>query len=115
MANQVRRRLLRRSLPLVALLLAACSTTAPTATLVHRDPAQVRAFRKDHPCPATGKTEGACKGFVVDHIIPLSLYGLDDPSNMQWQTVTDGHQKDELEWAAYHRRLQAEKALCPTR
>ena len=33
----------------------------------------------------TGYPHGR-KGYVVDHIIPLSEGGADDPSNMQWQT-----------------------------
>lgn len=63
-----------------------------------RDPGQVRQFRRDNPCPATGKTTGACPGWVVDHIIPLCWDGKDDPSNMQWQTKIAALQKDKLEW-----------------
>lgn len=63
-----------------------------------RDPAQVRAFRANHPCPATGKTTGACKGWVVDHMIPLCAGGADRPENMQWQDKRAGLQKDKLEW-----------------
>ena len=29
-------------------------------------------FQKSHPCPATGKTSGACKGYVIDHVVPLN-------------------------------------------
>src|SRR5262245_18864813 len=24
-------------------------------------------FKKQHPCPATGKTHGSCPGYVIDH------------------------------------------------
>ena len=59
----------------------------------------VHAFRKQNPCPATGKTTGACSGWVVDHKIPLcSGQGADDPSNMQWQAVAPSHVKDKEEW-----------------
>jgi hypothetical protein len=36
-------------------------------------------------------------GYVVDHIIPLSEGGRDDPSNMQWQTKEEAKAKDRTE------------------
>lgn len=62
-----------------------------------RDPAQVAAFRKTHPCPATGKTAGPCPGYVVDHMYPLCAGGLDAPSNMQWQDRGQSLVKDRIE------------------
>lgn len=85
--------------------------TAIAMAATPRDPAQVRAFRKKHPCPGTGKTSGACAGFVVDHVIPLALYGADDPTNMQWQNVADAKRKDRLEFDAYL-RLRKELERC---
>ncbi len=55
------------------------------------------AFQKSHPCPSTGKTTGACKGYVIDHITPLKRGGPDSPSNMQWQTVQAAKAKDKVE------------------
>jgi hypothetical protein len=52
---------------------------------------------KKHSCPATGKTRGACPGYVVDHIKPLCAGGADHPSNMQWQTVKEAKKKDRRE------------------
>jgi len=64
---------------------------------VKRDPAARRAFVRSHPCPATGKTTGACPGYVVDHVIPLKGGGADAPENMQWQTVAEARAKDGIE------------------
>lgn len=41
----------------------------------------------------TGYPKGR-PGYVIDHIIPLCLGGLDQPSNMQWQTIAEAKQKD---------------------
>ena len=50
---------------------------------------QVRAFRAENPCPATGRTRGARPGWHVDHVIALCAGGADRPSNMQWITRED--------------------------
>lgn len=48
-------------------------------------------FRKQ-----TGYPHGR-KGYVIDHIIPLSKGGCDCPSNMQWQTKEEAKRKDKTE------------------
>jgi 5-methylcytosine-specific restriction endonuclease McrA len=53
---------------------------------IQRDRAAVREFRRLHPCPATGRTAGACPGWEIDHIRPLHQGGADAPCNLQWLT-----------------------------
>ena len=80
---------------LLLLLLLGFATIAWAKT--YRDPHERAAFQKQHPCPSTGRTRGACPGYVVDHIKPLCAGGADRPSNMQWQTTADAKKKDRLE------------------
>lgn len=54
-------------------------------------------FKYQHPCPSTGARKGPCKGYVIDHIKPLTCGGFDGPSNMQWQTISEGKAKDKWE------------------
>ena len=54
-------------------------------------------FKRAHPCPSTGKSSGACPGYVIDHIQALKHGGADAPSNMQWQTVEEAKAKDKWE------------------
>lgn len=54
-------------------------------------------FEKSHPCPSTGKTSGACPGYVVDHVTPLNRGGADHPSNLRWQTTEAAKIKDTTE------------------
>lgn len=54
-------------------------------------------FKKLHPCPSTGRSSGACPGYVIDHVKPLKSGGADAPSNMQWQTKAEAKSKDKWE------------------
>ena len=42
------------------------------------------AFKKVHPCPATGLSKGACPGWSIDHVIPLACGACDEVVNLQW-------------------------------
>jgi len=64
---------------------------------IARSPQALQQFKKSHPCPGTGKTYGACPGYVVDHVMPLKRGGADAPRNMQWQTKEAAKQKDRWE------------------
>jgi len=54
-------------------------------------------FKRQHPCPSTGRSSGGCPGYVIDHVIPLKRGGTDDPVNMQWQTSAAAKAKDKYE------------------
>jgi hypothetical protein len=75
------------------------SQTAPRDNRGHiqRSGKAKDAFKKSHPCPSTGKSSGACPGYVIDHIKALKRGGADAPSNMQWQTKEAARQKDKSE------------------
>lgn len=77
------------------------STHAPGERDSHgrlkRSESAKNAFKHSHPCPSTGRTSGACPGYVIDHIRPLKRGGADEPSNMQWQTVSEAKAKDKWE------------------
>lgn len=51
---------------------------------IKRSAAMLAVFKKQHPCPVTGLTYGACPGWSVDHVIPLACGGCDSVSNAQW-------------------------------
>jgi hypothetical protein len=64
---------------------------------IKRSSSAKSAFKRQQPCPSTGKATGRCPGYVIDHIKPLECGGADAPSNMQWQTIADGKAKDKTE------------------
>jgi len=64
---------------------------------IRRSPAARRAFQQRNPCPTNGKTAGSCRGYVVDHVVPLKRGGADVPENMQWQNIVESKLKDRTE------------------
>lgn len=58
-----------------------------------RSAAEVAAFKRANPCPATGLRRGSCPGHEVDHIEPLCAGGPDTRENMQWLTVAEHRAK----------------------
>ena len=76
---------------------AAAGVTRDSHGHIKRSEVAKRDFERHNPCPSTGKTSGACPGYVVDHTVPLKRGGADDPSNMQWQTKDAAKEKDRWE------------------
>ncbi len=74
-----------------------CVPPRDAAGKILRSQAAVRQYRRVNPCPATGKTTGACPGYVVDHVWPLCACGRDHPSNMAWMRIDQAKVKDAWE------------------
>jgi hypothetical protein len=62
-----------------------------------RSYAAKREFQREHPWLSTGRTSGACPGYVKDHIKPLACRGPDTAANLQWQTIQAARVKDKWE------------------
>lgn len=43
---------------------------------------EIKQFKLENPCPATGRYKERCEGYVKDHIKPLVCGGLDATKNM---------------------------------
>lgn len=74
---------------LLCLAVAIGILSTPAEAKTPRSAAEVSAFKRHNPCPATGRQRGACPGFEVDHITPLCAGGPDTRTNMQWLSVED--------------------------
>lgn len=82
-------------LPRIAL--ASLVVSATIAYPAPRSAAERAAFKREHPCPATGLHRGSCPGYVIDHVRPLCAGGPDARSNMQWQARAESLVKDREE------------------
>jgi hypothetical protein len=76
---------------------AATAFSGPLAAKEHRSREVTREFQREHPCPSTGLTTGACPGYRKDHIEALGCGGPDAAWNMQWQTIAEAKAKDRWE------------------
>src|SRR5439155_14862422 len=61
--------------------------TRDTHGRIKRSDVAKRDFERHNPCPSTGKTSGACPGYVVDHVVSLKRGGAVAPVNLVWQTI----------------------------
>jgi len=82
----------------MTLFIAVCSIN-PITTYGKQERSQAAKsdFKELYPCPKTGKSHGACTGWIIDHLIPLACGGADAPYNMQWQDKTAAKAKDKWE------------------
>lgn len=74
--------------------------------LIVRSNKVLSAFKKIHPCPATGLTTGSCTGWSIDHVISLDCGGIDAVYNLQWlpldiKSCAGIHCKDRFERKIY--------------
>ena len=97
----------------VALAVLLLAFTAGAEARIQRDRAEVRAFRSEHVCPATGIHRGACPGFHVDHITPLCAGGPDKRANMQWISKEDHRFKTYVDVRECRRARRAAAAAAP--
>lgn len=90
---------------LTALLCCALAMPGLAEARIHRSHAAIAEFKLAHPCPANGRTRGACPGWQIDHAVPLKCGGDDAPSNMHWMTTEDHKAKTarEARWCRKHR------------
>lgn len=72
-----------------ALILLASALLATPAAAAERSRAVRAEFQREHPCPSTGKTRGACPGYQADHIRSLCSGGTDSATNLQWLSEAD--------------------------
>jgi hypothetical protein len=85
---------------IIASLVVLCTCVAIASVACagqHRSHAVLNEFQREHPCPSTGLTHGACPGWIKDHWCPLECGGPDAVSNLVWQTVRDAKAKDRWE------------------
>jgi hypothetical protein len=77
--------------------MAVALAAGPIAAKEYRSCEVTREFQREHPCPSTGKTSDACRGYTNDHVKPLACGGRDAAFNMQWQTIAEAKAKDRWE------------------
>lgn len=88
--------------PLILLLL----LLTQAADAGQRSYAAKAEFKRQNPCPETGRPRGRCPGWEIDHVVPLKCGGDDLPVNMQWLTVDDHKEKTRRESRLCIRQLK---------
>jgi len=92
-----------------ALLTALLLCLPAMAGRLPRSAAEVMAFKRSVPCPATGKPELRCFGYQVDHATPLCAGGSDTRDNMQWLTIEEHRMKTRSD-VRFCRQIRKENA-----
>lgn len=76
-----------------------CTIARTPEGKISRSRESVRSFMRAAPCPA-GVDKGStkrCRGYVVDHVLPLCAGGKDEPANMIWEELVESRAKDKAE------------------
>ena len=84
-------------LALIGALAIAIPNSPQLSAKEYRSREVAREFQRQHPCPSTAKTSGACPGYRKDHMVPLVCGGPDAVANLQWQTIAAAKAKDRWE------------------
>jgi hypothetical protein len=87
----------RAALPLLLALLLLPSLSSAACPTIPRSAKVLRDFQRGHPCPSTGKTTGACPGWIRDHKWPLCAGGTDTVDNLVWSPKAEAALKDRWE------------------
>lgn len=93
------------------LMLTLLALASMLASAAERSSAVTYQFRKDNACPATGKIQRTCLGYVIDHVVPLCAGGPDTAHNLMWQTRADSYRKDVMERDICKRLRQCENPV----
>ena len=99
---------------------AACDAVRDQETRYYSTPSKpearrgsvLSAFKRAHPCPASGARAGPCPGWILDHVIPLACGGGDAVLNLQWLPTAIWREKSRWERKIYRRRGDAPTAYC---
>lgn len=63
-------------------------------------------FKRLSPCPATGRPQGACPGYVVELVVPRCAEGRHEAANMAWHPADRVEEKRrwERQYCEFHRQ-----------
>lgn len=99
---------------LLAGLLVVAAVFPPDSFAVDRSTTERQRFSKAHPCPVDGiQKYYNCKGYNIDHVVPLCAGGKDEAGNMQWLQIPNKHAKDAVEKASCYCVKKFGKDNCP--
>ena len=97
----------------LVILILVCFAGSAFAANLPANQTEKRHFAKANPCPATKAPIPSCKGYRIDHIVPICAGGTDTAANMQWQTVEASRLKDAIEISSCACNRSKHKATCP--
>src|SRR4029077_14543450 len=75
--------------PLVSCIVAVAIAYSALSAREYRSRELTREFQREHPCPSTGFSTGACPGYRKDHIKRWPAVAPTPVWNLQWQAIAD--------------------------